>query len=1492
MKKVSGKFISVLIGMIMMFNLIMPLNVYASVDTDEETVVDEAPTSKMTANEATGDEATADEATADETTSDEATAGETIADEKGVNKEEEDAELPEEIIAPFNESSTIGDVTITVNAEAGAFPVGSYLDVKEIALDTDMSSDDEILAVSYSYDITIYDKDGKETEPAEGKDVSVSFCMDEIADSNLDTSIYHTSDDGTVTELDITTSGDTAIVATDSFSVYTVEFTYGELTYEMNGDTSIRLNDILASVGLSGEATNVECSDTSFFCASDETGEWVVSAHGAFSTTEWMKVTIEDVVYEIKVTDAQSGSCGANVTWSASGGILTISGTGAMDDLAAVPWFSCGITTAIISDGVTSIGRNAFRGCTDLNEVILPGSVTSIGDSAFYNCTGLSSITIPTGVTSIGYCSFKNCSSLCSIILPASVTSIDGQAFGDCVNLSLIIIPERITSIASSAFENINRNAVIYYDGEIQLFGVSNNRARKLYNGYCGRQTANDVLWSIYSDGTLVISGTGEIGGIPGGANNLIDSLSVIRYPVDIITSVIIAQGITSMEYAGFGNCPNLSSITIPGTLTVIGDGAFNNFTNLRNVTVQKGITSIGAGAFSGCSSLSSITIPNSITSIGNGAFSGCSSLSSITIPDSVTSIGSGAFSGCSSLSSIIIPDTVTGIADGTFENCTGLRSITIPTSVTSIGNNAFKGCSGFDRITIHVGVTNIGTGAFDNIRSDAVVYYDGTEAELNNVIGKDNIPEDNILYRVEEGTCGAIGSSVNWTLYNSGALEISGTGVMQDYSDNSFPWYARKSSIKTVTIADGVAVVGNCAFSGCTNLNSVTISDSVTDIKRFAFYGCSGLSRISLSENLTSIDTEAFSGCSSLSSIALPDSVTSIGEYVFKDCIGLRDITISNNMTSIDDGVFLGCSSLSSITLPDGVTSIGEYAFKDCSSLSSIIIPNSVTSIGQEAFRNCSGLSSVTISNSVTSIAYGTFEDCSSLSSITIPVNVTSIGQYAFENCSSLSSIVIPDRVTSIGGMAFYGCTSLSSIIIPGSVTSMGNLAFEYIGDDAVIKYDGYESDWNSKNFAASVPRYATVIYLLERGDCGANGDNVKWRLSSDGILEISGTGAMADYSVTSPAPWSAQRIINTITAVTIKDGITNIGKNAFADCANLNSITIPDSVTSIGRDAFKNMGSNATAPTIYFGRIKARWDALGNDLGIGDNVTVRCIKINITIKADDQSTTVGVALPDDVSKVQIISGSLDAGHSLEGITLTADTSNETTTGTITPGNAIIKSGTTVIDVADNYNITYVDGRLTVIKNNSGGNVAPTPTVPAPQALTLVIDGDTDNRKSENEEGSSHSEDTGYEAFMNDLRGAVKKGTPQILVLNWGNSLSYETMRILMENPQLTLVFNFKWHGVDYSITIGGGRAVYVDKAIPWYGPEYLMGLYGASIGKAYVTTTGNIVYTQVNNATQTISPDNGVYTVQKGDSLLEIVARILHMIAQRAITGYNWIE
>jgi hypothetical protein len=217
--------------------------------------------------------------------------------------------------ASFAQSVNIDDVIISVRAADGAFPEGASLSVSKIPLRAQIFVDEAIgkergedvyVAASYSFDISIKDADGNELQPAEGHEVEVSFELAEVADQNLETSVFHIGEeDGemSASSLDVTVSDNTAVVMAESFSVYTVEFTYGGRQYVMQGGTVLPLRTILEDIGLYGEATNVEVSDSELFEAYLQYGEWYVESKLPFLTDEWMRVTIAGIEYEIKVTD-------------------------------------------------------------------------------------------------------------------------------------------------------------------------------------------------------------------------------------------------------------------------------------------------------------------------------------------------------------------------------------------------------------------------------------------------------------------------------------------------------------------------------------------------------------------------------------------------------------------------------------------------------------------------------------------------------------------------------------------------------------------------------------------------------------------------------------------------------------------------------------------------------------------------------------------------------------------------------------------------------------------------------------------------------------------------------------------------------------------------------------------------------------------------------------------------------------------------------------
>lgn len=245
--------------------------------------------------------------TGDETPVEAAVPGETSLPAEAADNDSEEKKTP-----AFKESRSVDGVTVTVEAEEGVFPEGAALYVKKVTAAQEKQAEEAVenersngqnVAVSYTYDIKVLDKDGSEIRPADQSKVKLSFTLDEVADENLTTNVYHIKEDAE--KLPVETTGDTAIAETDGFSLYTVEFTYDKKQYVLPGDSRVALSDILKAVELSGEASAVEVSDESLFSADKENGKWVITAHKAFSTTEWMKVLIDGVEYEITVTDDQ-----------------------------------------------------------------------------------------------------------------------------------------------------------------------------------------------------------------------------------------------------------------------------------------------------------------------------------------------------------------------------------------------------------------------------------------------------------------------------------------------------------------------------------------------------------------------------------------------------------------------------------------------------------------------------------------------------------------------------------------------------------------------------------------------------------------------------------------------------------------------------------------------------------------------------------------------------------------------------------------------------------------------------------------------------------------------------------------------------------------------------------------------------------------------------------------------------------------------------------
>ena len=274
---------------------------------------------------------------------------------------------------------------------------------------------------------------------------------------------------------------------------------------------------------------------------------------------------------------------------------------------------------------------------------------------------------------------------------------------------------------------------------------MSVEAAEIIDQGYCGGEgDGKNLTWTLDRDGVLVIEGQGKMKDwIEEETSPLVENYHPTDWHkhFDVINSVIVQSGVTSIGNNAFRNCKSISNIVVPETVTSIGHEAFCDCASLNSIELPKSLRVMGYGAFSDCSSLSSINLPESLTSMGDRAFSGCeslgsidlpksftvlgygvfcdcTSLSSINLPESLISIGDDAFSGCESLSSINLPGSLVSIGNGAFEYCTNLSSINLPEALTSIGHYAFTGCESLDSIDLPESLTNMGRAAFSLCKS------------------------------------------------------------------------------------------------------------------------------------------------------------------------------------------------------------------------------------------------------------------------------------------------------------------------------------------------------------------------------------------------------------------------------------------------------------------------------------------------------------------------------------------------------------------------------------------------------------------------------------------------------------------------------------------------------------------------------------------------------------------------------------------------------
>ena len=752
-----------------------------------------------------------------------------------------------------------------------------------------------------------------------------------------------------------------------------------------------------------------------------------------------------------------------NEVFSGKSSLLSIVLPNGLTQIANSAFANSRITSITIPNSVTSIGREAFRGCSNLTSVTIPNSVTSIGIVAFDGCSSVTSISIPNSVTSIGNGAFQNCSSLTSVTWNIkscqNFSFIDLPPFNRCFAITTFIFGDEVESIPAYLCHDMDKLTEITISNSVTSIG------EYTFSG-CSSLTSVTIPNSVTSIG-----------------NNAFKGCSAL-------TSVTIPNSVTSTGNNAFKDCSSLTSVTWDIKTCRDFDSSNRPFENCPAITTfifGDEVKSIPAYLCYNMDKLTEITIPNSVTSIGNSTFSNCYRLTSVTIPNSVTSIGNSAFSGCSSLTSVTIPNSVTSIGNEAFNRCSSLTSVTIPNSVTSIGNNAFKGCSALTSVTIPNSVTSTGNNAFKDCSSLTSVTWD---IKTCRDFDSSNRPFENCPAITTFIFGDEVKSIPAYLCYNMDKLtEITIPNSVTSIGNSTFSNCYRLTS---VTIPNSVTSIGSSTFKNCSSLTSVIWnikSCQNFDSSNRPFDGCSAITTFTLGDEVESIPAYLCYDMR-LTEITIPNSVTSIGNSTFRNCSSLTSITIPNSVISIGDNAFEGCSSLTSVIIPNSMTSIGSSTFKNCSSLTSVIW--NIKSCqdfdsSNRPFDGCTAITTFSVGDEVEYIPAYLCYNMDKLMEITMPNSVTGVGDSAFEGCSGLRSITsyatIPPM---IAAATFSGVNKSIPVNVPGESLNV------YRTGEYWNEFNNYQGLANSNQL---------VVMLNEGGYLWYNNSIV----TSGSILEIS---------------------------------------------------------------------------------------------------------------------------------------------------------------------------------------------------------------------------------------------------------------------------------------------------------------------------------------------------------------------------------------------------
>ena len=853
------------------------------------------------------------------------------------------------------------------------------------------------------------------------------------------------------------------------------------------------------------------------------------------------------------------------------------------------------LTKVTIGEQVKTLSPYMFANAA-IEELVIPGTVTTINNNVFRGCTNLATLTFkpsPSGAAlTMGYDTngeaenlFQDNEKLATLNLNREIiytlgeSSIDTNSeglFGGMPTLTSVtlgeqiktlhkymfagsgitelVIPGTVTTIQNDVFHGCKQLATLTFNPSpsetpLNMGYDTVGGNENLFQDDCPLTTLNldrDINYT-FEENDITSDSKGLFGGIPTLTSvtlgDQVKTLYKYMFAGSGITSLNLNMVETIKDFALAGS--GITELTIPGTLSTIGNNVFEGCTQLTNLTFNPSSTNealtLGFNAGSTDTSvdaegpfydtaLAKLTLNRQINypfnnwqiiSSSDGAFSvsQIGSLKEITLGDQVTTL-TGYMFARAGIKSINL-NKVTKIEEGAFCN-TSIESITIPSTVESVGPDVFDDCEKLSIVNIQDGTEPL---------KFACQFYQDYYGPFH------DSPLTDIY----------LGREINYTNYYGSS-----------YSPSSWDagFFATKRDVENVdvTISDNVKTISNYMFAKL-NLKSITIPASVTSIGSNAFIDCDKLDTIVFEDGDAHLKVKyqyassAYWGPfydSPLTSITLGREI----EYIKED--GTKYTPSETN-----DGFFASEENVEilSVTFTDKVKSISEYMFAG-RPIQQLTIPASVTSIGNYAFFNCDALVSLNIS--FPSLAEGIFNDCDNLTSVTVSGNLDAINKNMFSGCPKMTTLNISGSVETIGDGAFDGF-NLTSLNISGHVGTIGANAFD-------------DND-NMISFTVTSTGSVDTIGASAFEDCDALTLDIQGTVNKVGAYAFSDCDAITTLSIrANEVEEYAYEDMDGLISATLY-GAT-VGNGVFYDCNALQTVVIDGGVNSIGDNAFYNCG------------------------------------------------------------------------------------------------------------------------------------------------------------------------------------------------------------------------------------------------------------------------------------------------------------------------------